>query len=326
MMKPSKTFALPSVLAALTLAGLCAVGCTIKEADSGTTPVGTSGGLPGAADAGDGGTTVGGEGCAFGEPNDTREQAKAIEVNTTYKGLCVSSPEGPDELDFFVFTAPATDAAGGLVELTVSNVKDKGLAEIIVTSVEDNGVIFDSYTTDEGANVTGWLSVSPGAKYRIQVNRFGGKGDRFAYDLAAKYTAIADTFEPNDTKEQAKSIELKKPISASASLSSAKTDVTEADDSDFYKVTLGAGSASIKMTKVPADYACDVELIDAAGEGVAEKYQVDKGADCVIDAVDLVGGSYFVKVHTFGGVSVRGGPGSEVPAYMRQQYSLEVVQ
>ncbi len=326
MMKSEKTSALPSLLGALALAGVCAVGCTINEVDP-ATPTGTpDGGSSSAADAGDGRTTTGGGGCDFGEPNDTREQAKAIDVNTSYKGLCVSNPTGPDELDFFVFTAPASDNAGGFVEVTVSNVQNQGIAEIIVTSVEDNGVIFDSYTTDAGANVTGWLTVTPGAKYRIQVNRFGGKGDRFAYDLVAKYTAIVDTFEPNDTKEQAKAIEVKKPISASAAVSSAKTDATEDDDADFYKVTLGAGAASVKMTQVPADYMCDVELIDAAGERVGEKYQTDKGADCVLDVVDLAGGSYFVKVHTFGGVSDRGGPGAEVPAYVRQQYSLDVVQ
>ena len=102
--------------------------------------------------------------------------------------------------------------------------------------------------------------------------------------------------------------------------------MSETDEADFYKVTLAAGAATIKMSTVPADFMCDVELLDSAGESVAEKYQTDKGADCTINATDLVGGSYFVKVHEFGGVQARGATGSEVQAYVRQAYKLDVTQ
>jgi hypothetical protein len=310
-------------IALFALGAACAVGCTITTTDPApVTPVTPVTGQDGGAEAG----ADLGAGCDFAEPNDTREQAKPIDLDKAYAGLCVSNPEGPDELDFFEITAPVTDLAGGYVEVQLSNVKNGGLGEIIVTSSLDNGVIFDSYTTDPGANVSGWLTVTPGAKYRIQVNRFGGRGERFAYDLRAKYTPIADAFEPNNTKEDAKAIEVGKGIQASAAAHSAKTEVTETDEADFYKVTLAAGAATVKMSSVPADFMCDVELLDAAGVRVAEKYQTDKGADCTLDATNLVGGSYLVKVHAFGGVPVRGATGSEVPAFVRLPYALAVTQ
>ena len=210
--------------------------------------------------------------------------------------------------------------------MQLSNVKNGGIAEIIVTSVADNGVIFDSYTTDAGASVSGWLSVTPGAKYRVQVSRFAGAGDRFAYDLFAKYTAIKDTFEPNNKKEEAKTIDLNKPIEATAAAHSAKTDLDVGDDQDWFKVTLGAGAATIKMTNVASDYLCDVQLLDAAGQAVDEKYQVTPGADCVLDAKDLKGGSYFLKLHTFGGLPIRGEAHKPVAAFVIQSYKPEVQQ
>jgi hypothetical protein len=314
-----------STLSALVLAASAAlvVGCTITTTPADPIPAPTppstteDGGMDGAASA---------SGCDFGEPNDTREQAKVIALGTAYTGLCVSNPDHTDELDFFEFTAPSSDLAGGVVEVQLTNVKNGGLAEIIVTAVANNGVVFDSYQTDPGANTSGWLSVAPGAKYRIQVNRFGGAGDRFAYDLLAKYTAITDTFEPNNKKEDAKVIALNTPIVATAAAHSANAELSAGDDQDWFKVSLGAGIAKIKMTNVAADYMCDVELLNDAGESVGEKYQVDRGADCVLDAQDLKAGSYFVKLHAFSGLPIRGDANKPVAAFMLQSYTLEVQQ
>ena len=314
-----------STISAIVLGAAFVAGCTITTtpADPLPTPA------PTPTSTVDGGSEAGpivGSGCDFGEPNDTREQAKAIDLNASYTSLCVSNPDHVDELDFFEITAPASDLAGGVVEVKLSSVKSGGLAEIIVTSVVDNGVIFDAYTTDAGANVSGWLSVSPGAKYRVRVSRFGGAGDRFAYDLSTKYTAIKDTFEPNNKKEEAKSIALNTPIEATAAAHSPKANLEVGDDDDWFKVTLGAGAATIKMTNNAADHLCDMQLLDAAGQKVDERYQTTPGADCVLDAADLKGGSYFLKLNTFGGLPIRGDANRPVAAFMLQSYKLEVQQ
>jgi hypothetical protein len=243
-----------------------------------------------------------------------------------YSGLCVSNPDKTDELDFFEITAPATDIAGGIVEVQLSNVQNGGLAEIIVTASADNTVIFDSYQMDPGASTAGWLSVSPGAKYRIQVNRFAGAGDRFAYDLFAKYTPVTDTYEPNNKKEDAKPIALNTQIEASLAASSANGDLAVGDDADWFKVTLAAGTATIKMTNVASDYLCDVQLFDAAGEAVNEKYEMTPGADCVLNAAELAGGAYTINVHHFAGLPRRGDANTPVAAFMTQSYKLEVQQ
>jgi hypothetical protein len=330
----SKSLNVLSTLSVIALGAAFVAGCTITttpSSDAGSAPSTTPPVVtPPGADAGDGGSAISpvvvAAGCSFGEPNDNRDQAKAIDLGTTYTGLCVSNPDHTDELDFFEITAPSSDAAGGVVEVSVSNVKDRGLAEIIVTSAADNVVIFDSYTTDPGASTAGWLSVTPGAKYRVQINRFGGAGDRFTYDLSTKYTAINDTFEPNNKKEDAKAITLNTPIHATSAAHSANGNLQVGDDADWYKVTIAAGTASIKMTNVASDYLCDVQLFDASGEKVAEQYETTKGADCILPATDLKGGSYYVLLNTFGGLPLRGDAHTPVASFMLQQYKLEVQQ
>jgi hypothetical protein len=307
-------------LSALLLAAAIATGCTVTSNGSGA-DAGTGDGDGGASGA-DGGLDP--ATCGFGEPNDTREQGTPIEVNKSYAG-CVSSPDGQDLLDFYEFTAPS-DAAGGYVEVTVSNVGATGLAELIVTSSADNDLIFDAYTTDSGASVKGWLTVAPGAKYRARVSRFAGAGPRFSYSLEAKYTKIQDAFEPNNDKASAKPLTLGTAIQASAAAVSANTALATGDDQDWYKVTLAAGTATVKLENSPADYLCDVELIDDAGTGVAEKYTTDKGANCQVDAMSLTGGTYYVKVHSFGGLPIRGAANTAPAAFVTGQYTLTVSQ
>ncbi len=290
-------------------------GCSSETKETGATP---DGGL-----VTDSGTGVdGGGGCAFGEPNDTRETPTAIQVNQVYRGLCVSAEDGTDGKDFYAFTAPATDLAGGYVEVKMTNVGPEGLAEFIVTSVVDNDVLVDNYQTTEGAGSYGWFTVTPGATYRVQANRFAGAGKRFTYDLELKYTAIADAFEPNNTKETAKDLALNTPVKGSAASHSASTNLVPTDAADWFKVTLPAGTATVTLSTVPIDFTCDVELFDSYGTGVGEKYNTTAGADCQLDATDLVGGVYYVNVHQFAGVPVRAAGGIDVPAFVKGQYTL----
>lgn len=313
-----------SILSALVLGGAVAAGCTVTTTgsdtpDASSTPVPTADG--GASDA-----PTTGSGCDFGEPNDTRETATAISLDQTYAKLCVSNPDRSDELDFYEITAPLTDLAGGYAELKISNVQNGGLADMIVTSSSDNDVVFENYSTDQGANVSGWLTLTPGAKYRIQVNRFGGAGDRFTYDLSTKYTAIKDAYEPNDKKEDAKPIALNTAIMASAAAHSARAELQAGDDQDWFKLTLAAGTATIKVSSVASDYKCDAELFDATGSKVGERYQTTPGADCILPVTDLVGGQYFLQLHNFSGLPIRGAGGKPVAAFVAQQYKLEVTQ
>ena len=316
-------------LQAASLVSLLALGSAFAVACNDDPTPGTADAGPDATPATDGGTDSAdaGDPCAFGEPNDTRETAKAVDLNKTYAGLCVSHPDTTDDLlDFFEITAPATDLAGGYVELSLANVSPTGLGDFIVTSEADNQVLVENYTTDPGGSVKAWFTVAPGAKYRIQVGRFGGQGERFSYDLLAKYTATVDAFEPNDTKETAKPITVGTPITASAVAHTANAMLSDDDQNDYYSVTLAAGDAQVKMTNVPDSYLCEVRLYQPSGDIVdqGDNYQTTKGADCTVNVTAIPAGNYLVRVTPFSGIV---NAGKDTPeTFVTGHYTLAVTQ
>ena len=318
-----KSLQISSTITAIVLGAAFMAGCTITSS-----PVADDGSHKPAATPSstvDGGSTspIVGSGCDFGKPNSTREQATAIDLNRAYTKLCVAPGE---DVHFYEVTAPVADVAGGVVEMQISNVQNPGLARMIVTAVADNGAIFDSYSTDPGATISGWFSMTPGAKYRIQVSRFSGSDEQFAFDLFAKYTAIVDAFAPNKRKEDAKPIAVNKPIHSTASAHSPKAQLEESDGEHWFTVSLAAGAAAVKLTDVPADYLCDVQLFDSLGQASGEKYSTTAGGACMLDATELKGGSYFVKLRPFSGNFVHGEARNAPAAYMLRSFTLEVQQ
>ncbi len=269
--------------------------------------------------------TGAGSGCSFGEPNDTRETSTAIALGTTYPGICVSGVGGAvaDAVDFYELTAPA-DAAGGIVEVQITNVSAIGLVDLGVFASSDNGSISAGYETTEGASHYAWFTVSPGAKYRLVIQRFAGDQPQYTYDLTTKYTAIADAFEPNQTKETAKALTLNTPIQASAAVHSAEAEIVATDDADYYKFTITGTTATVTLSNAPADYLCDLEMYDSAGADKGSNYSTTEGGNCEIAATELTPGTFYVNVHKFSGTPIRGGQDKDVPPTTKNQYTLVV--
>lgn len=304
-------------MAALLL-GLAAVTAACGSDDSNNTPANQDAG----ADVGSDGAVVG-NGCNFGEPNNTRETATTIELNTLYKSVCVSG--AGDTADFYEITAP-NDAAGGLVELQLSNVSTNGLPQVAVIASSDNGSVFSHYTTDEGSNLNLWFTVAAGAKYKLKVDRFAGDEPRYTYDLNLKYTKINDSFEPNDVKADAKDIVVGTPIQASASGNGPNGgDLPSKAYEDWYKVALGAGASVVTMSNVPADYLCKVTVLDPAGNEVGQNYSTTEGANCKVTLeATAAAGTYYVNVQPFALSPARANYGTTVPDSQTKQYTLLV--
>jgi len=286
----------------------------------------TGGGAPGGGGGGTGG--AGGAGtCTFGEPNNTRETATPVNLNQAYTGLCVGSATTPatDPTDFYEFTAPATDLAGGYVQVQVRNVTAQN-TEFQAYAVSDNATVLDAYTTDPGANLDGWFTVAPGQKYRVQVHMFSGESPQFTYDVQFKYTAIVDAYEPNNARETAKPITVGTPIMASPAVAAAGGDIADTEKADWYAVTLAAGTAKVVASNVPADTTCDIIVYAPDGSVVDEAYSTDLGANCKLDLKDLVAGAYKIKFERFAGAPKRSDDTATPPQYVTGQYTLAVTQ
>jgi len=294
---------------------------TDAAADAGATPDAATDAATDAAraDAGPSG------GCAFGEPNDTRETATPVDVNRPYTALCLSNADGTtDPSDFYVVTAPS-DTAGGYVTFAITNVGTTGTIEALATAAADGAQMVDVVGSNDGASVTGWFTVSPGAQYRLEVKRYPGAGATFDYDLQFAYTKVTDAYEPNNTRAAAKTIALTTPIQASGVAFSANGALAATDDDDWYSVTLAAGSVAVKLTNSPADFTCDMQVFDATNAAIASEVSASSvGANCEVDATGLAAGVYTVDVHSYL-TPDRAGKGTPPPS-ITGSYTLAVTQ
>lgn len=304
------------VAVALSLVAIAA--CSVSTTSS-PTPTPTPTPTPPAA--GDGGADGGGDGCGVDEPNDTRETAKVVDLDASYPARCVG---GADEHDFFEFTAPAADLAGGYVQVQLRNVVN-GWINYRAYAVDDNGLIVEGHGSDEGANADGFFTVAPGKKYRVDVSAYVGS-TTIRYDVELKYTKLDDAFEPNDTPGAAKPITVGTPIQASAAPAAARAAATEEEQHDWYKLTLAAGTGTVRVTNVPSDFWLKVNVFDSSNSKVAEAQGSDEGANVEVNLNGLVAGEYSIQVEPYVGGGVRAGDGAAVPPRIGGQYTLAVTQ
>ena len=301
--------------------GLADAGGSNEDAASSVDAGGASDtGAPDASVGTDGSTSGG---CTFGEPNDTRETATPIELNQAYTGLCISNADNTaDPSDFYVVTAP-NDAAGGYVTFTISNVSASADATGVATAVADNAEMVTANGSSGGATVTGWFTVSPGAKYRLEVKQYVG-GAAFTYDLQLAYTKITDAYEPNNTRDVAKTIAVGTPIQASAAAPAVNGVLGTTDPDDWYSVTLAAGSATVTVSNVPSDYGCAAHLFDSSNAAAGNATTPGAGANCEFVATNLTGGVYTLQVGPYIGTE-RAGVGAPLPS-VTGSYTLSVTQ
>ncbi len=276
----------------------------------------TSSGSDAGSDAGSG------SGCGFGEPNGTRETATPLAIDAGVTSACVGTDA--DLVDFYEFTAP-DDASGGYVTVNFTNVGAVAGPEAEIFAAADNGEIASKYEVDKGKSLTVWTTVAPAAKYRFTIKPFAGSSAPMSYDVKLNYTKLPDAFEPNNRKEDAKAITVGTAIQASVAGVSANSTLAAGDVEDWYKVTVAAGTATIKMSNVPADYLCQMEVFDASGTSIDSKYNTTEGANCQLDLVSLVGGEIKIKLDKFAGKPAQGGGGTPGPS-ITSQYTLLVSQ
>jgi hypothetical protein len=232
------------------------------------------------------------------------------------------------DLDFYSFTTPATDLAGGYVLLSFTEVGAMGNIDVTLFSATDNSSVDEIYKTDDGASLFAYLAVAPGVTYRVQVNQFAGGRAPYRYTMKMAYVPIADAYEPNDTKETAKPIALGTPIMASLSAGYILDPYKGEAFADWYSVPLTVGPATIKLANVPTDILGDIQLFDPNGESVDEMYTTTAGANVMLTADVKTAGTHKLVVQPFaGGPKAAGEAVAMVPPdHFTRLYTLTVSQ
>jgi len=258
------------------------------------------------------------------EPNDTRDTASTLTLNTDAT-FCL----GVGDVDFVAFTTPASDMGGGTVQLQFTQVGTPVALDVEVTAASDNGPVTSAYNTAGGASLTIWFSAKPNTTFKAKIHNFAGSASEAAkYNLNVVYTAVADAFEPNDTRDAAKPLTLGTAANAYfVGGYSAGTEPRTAYD-DWYSVSVVARRAiRVQLSNIATDWSPYVEVFAADNSAFDSKYVTTDGQSIDLTSSDLVtaAGTYTIRVYSFAGYPAADGKGA-LADHLTRPYSITVSQ
>jgi hypothetical protein len=273
--------------------------------------------------------------CGFQDPsesNDTREQATPL-----FPGGPVPACTGAyADLDWYELVAPATDPAGGYFQIAVTDVGDARL-NLATYAASDNTLVLEPFGSSTlGASMFMYFAAAPGQHYRVRVS-YAGYDFEFKtpsrYTIKATYTPLPDSYEPNDTRADAKAIPLGTPITAYAVGTFTTGHVSYADGRtgapatyDWYKVDAAAGKLQATVQNSAGDVGILVILYDALGTERVRMDSTNAGAGASAMLATVSPGTYYILVLATGNGPQSAGPGMAVAPSFTTPYTLTVSQ
>jgi hypothetical protein len=299
-------------------AGKSGAGGSAGKSGAGGAAGGGSGGSGGAA----GGAGMSGDPCgAETQPNEDRDHASALDLNTDIK-FCL---QNKTDVDFYEFKAPAEPAQGGYFVVKVTQVGTTGGVDVIAQSAADNGNIQES-DGSSGVSVFFWFNAKAGATFRLSVDVYTGGASAIPYTLRVDYKGVPDDNEPNDLRAQATPMTFGTPIHGYLFAGfENSTSVADAAWEDWFKVTLDGTPVQIALTDIASDIGASVDLYDTNGVPKDSKSETQGASVVWSPSSDLTAtpGDYYLKVNQYTGGYTKA-TGATVPAYLSQPYTLNV--
>ncbi len=221
------------------------------------------------------------------EPNDTVDQAQAIELGVETTGLLgYGNVAGTDTLDWFKVTTdqPGTLSANVTAEDTLS-------LQLHLYDVNERTVLVTDTSGHESKRAVERAGLAPGT-YFVRLYRTQGYGGyTLRTELAA--TMFASDREPNDTVDQAQAIEL--GVETTGLLGYGN--VAGTDTLDWFKVTTDEpGTLSVSVTAEDA-LSLQLHLYDANGRTVLVSDTSGHESKRAVERADLAPGTYFVRLY-----------------------------
>ena len=260
------------------------------------------------------------EACGFpdGEPNNDAAHAMPQELGATLDGCLTAG-----DTDHFALRAPS-DALGGYVQGAITDAS--GTVRVTVLDEAGSKELASFVAPGPGEPVSFFVAMAPGVDARISVKDEGGAPAPYTYKLATTYTAVADTYEPNDTQSAAAPIELG---TATAYLFAARREAKDdpAAYEDWYRFTAVADTTTVRMEDVPTDVAARMFLLRRDGSEVARVSSGIKGGALTMrPTLPLDAGDHFIRVTTWADSPAAMGEGTDMPDHFTRPYRLTVEQ
>lgn len=256
------------------------------------------------------------------EPNDRPAAATPIALGAETVG-CLGSET---DVDYLALTAPA-DQTGGYLQIAVG---DTGGAAptLVIYDATGTGELGRFGTPAAGGGPSFFVAVAPGQRYRLMIENGGALPGPATYKLMTIYTPVADTFEPNDSREAAAPITVGTPVSAFIFAGQEGAEIDPATYDDYYRFSTGAGKVTVTLENLPPNLAARLFLYRPDGSEVARVSSGQKGGALTLATpMPVEAGDHVVSVALWTAtVPATLGEGTTVPPQMTQPYKLTVVQ
>jgi len=287
-----------TLFAALTLAA-----CVVPAQSTTPSPTPTPAVAPAADGSGDGSCSDDAD-----VPGD-RDQAVPVEPGTL--AGCFGRH---DDVDTFSLSAPA-EGGGLLARVEVAgSPKLQPCAKVVAADGTEES---DICAERDGAPATGWLHVAPGTTAILKVHPFVGFVGSRGYTLRIDEVPIADSDEPNDTREQATPLALGTPHQAFFSVAVNAETMTP----DFYRVEVPSdGTMKVDVADADPKVWWFVKVFDAEGAEVNETSARGNGAP-VHASAKVAKGVYFVELGNYVGRLKAAGNGA-APKRVTKPYTI----
>ena len=312
-------------------AGSAASGATGGSSTGGTS--GSAGAGTSSGGAGSGGATAGMSGGGQGgagvtvtenEPDDDRSSPMPIASTGAVEATFATSTDN----DYFEVVTPEGDLAGGYYTFTITDIPDGRVAFEVLSEVDYNPVL-QAESGAVGSALFGYWSSAPGQRFLIHEAPKSASSYPYAYKLHVTYAALPDAGEPDDTRQKARSIDVGEAVQGYMFAGFLGSSVDVAEYSDFYAVSLAAGSYTIHVGTVPSTVNIEIFVYDSNGSGLVQSWNATAGADFVDSRTAATAGTYYIEVTYF---NARVSPAAttslpdDVPEQYTQPYTLTVTQ
>jgi len=222
---------------------------------------------------------------------------------------------------------PDVPAGGGYVIASFREVSRNLEVDVQITpSTDSNPLDTFMHGDSTGGDFDTWFAARPGAEFFIGVSDlFGGFIGRGQVSVSATYVPVADQYEPNNGKAEAKPLPAGAPIQAYAFDGYGRPNsVISTGWYDWFKITLKGGTPSITLSGAPANFSLDVSLDDPNQQMgyAATGSTLATGAVTIKPAAALPAGDYFLIVVPSTSIIDAYGKGAKPAAYATMPYTL----
>lgn len=219
-----------------------------------------------------------------GEPNDTKDSATALRINTRVNGEIART----DDNDHYRFSPgrPVRDR----VIVRLEN-RSETLRPYLTLFGQDKAELQEAYNGTPGANTELAFTAEPGQQYFLRVKPYGTTG---AYTLSVTPQNAHDRFEPNDDPTR----HAPTPITPGRSVDA---NILDTQDDDWYVLKAAPGSrVRLQLENRSATLRPSVIVYNAQRSSLHNPYDGTPGASLDFSFDSTPGATYFFKVTPYG--------------------------